>query len=134
MVFAVLASFREDFQTHYPFERFRALSDPEHAHGYGREEWARYELEMSAAPSLCRESMRSRLPVGWSAAQIALGRSESGTRYRTWTVSGWTTITHADGTRRRYEYRCDLAGSTVIGLMLTDTNGREEFLVPDVAP
>lgn len=99
-----------------------------------REEWARYELEMSTAPALCRESMRSRLPVGWSAATIALGRSESGSRYRTWTVSGWTTITHADGSQRRYEYRCDLSGSTVIGLMLTDRNGREEFLVPDVRP
>ncbi|MEM7253985.1 MAG: acyl-CoA dehydrogenase family protein [Pseudomonadota bacterium] len=35
-------SLTDYFQTKYPFERFRELSDPEHPDGHGREEWLNY--------------------------------------------------------------------------------------------
>lgn len=35
-------SLRNYFASRYPFERFRELSVPEHADGFGREEWASY--------------------------------------------------------------------------------------------
>ena len=97
-----------------------------------RRDRALYAREMDQAPRLCREALRSQLPEGWTAGSVALGPSTDGQRYRTWLVTGWTQVTDAAGIQRRFDYRCDLVGTTVAGLMLIDSFGNEEILVPDM--
>lgn len=88
-----------------------------------------YARDMASAPMLCRQALRARLPEGWSAAPIALGRSVSGPEYLSWRVTGWTTVTGPAGSGRRYDYVCDLDGHTVADVTLTDVYGHSNVLV-----
>ncbi len=90
-----------------------------------------YARDMASAPMLCRQALRTRLPEGWSAAPIALGRSVSGPQYLSWRVTGWTTVTGPAGPGRRYDYVCDLDGRTVAEVTLTDVYGHSNVLVAE---
>lgn len=96
--------------------------------------WLQYAREMDAAPVLCREALRSQLPAGLSAADVTPRRSVGGERFPSWRVSGRATVSDAYGSRWRYDYRCDLEGSTVTGLRLTDVYGHETILIAGSAP